>query len=111
MPAKSVSQDSLAAAPTGPEYSGKKLRVAVIGCGGISQLHLAAFKAFADVEVKLAPEATAIMATRDSAKSAPTILLGDACQRAEMRCMVSDLSSFRGEGDLNPCIGPAAGSS
>jgi hypothetical protein len=29
------------------------------------------------------------MAASASANSAPTILLGDACQRAEMRCMVA----------------------
>jgi predicted dehydrogenase len=50
MPPKSVSQDSLAA-PATQSFSGKKLRVALIGCGGISQLHLAALKDFPDVEV------------------------------------------------------------
>ncbi|HEX8324480.1 MAG TPA: Gfo/Idh/MocA family oxidoreductase [Tepidisphaeraceae bacterium] len=34
-----------------PGFSGKKLRVAIIGCGGISQMHLGAFKDFPDVEI------------------------------------------------------------
>ena len=52
----------------------------------------------ADVEVKLAPEATAIMATSDRTKSAETIFRGDSCQRAEMRCMMFGpfLSSVEG---------------
>src|SRR4051812_21543827 len=50
MPPKSVSQDSLAAEKK-QDYAGKKLRVAVIGCGGIAQLHLDALKSFPDVEV------------------------------------------------------------
>jgi predicted dehydrogenase len=33
------------------EYSGKKLRVALVGCGGISNIHLSTYKKFPDVEV------------------------------------------------------------
>lgn len=47
---KSVSTDSLKL-DAGDKYSGKKLRIAVIGCGGIAQQHLKVFKDFPDVEV------------------------------------------------------------
>ena len=47
---KSVSTDSLAMDEQS-EYKGKKFRVAVIGCGGIAQTHLAALQSFPDVEV------------------------------------------------------------
>jgi predicted dehydrogenase len=50
MPVKSVSADSLAM-PTEQTYAGKKLRVAIIGCGGIAQLHLGALQSFPDVEI------------------------------------------------------------
>src|SRR5215210_8843525 len=43
--------------------------------------------ALALVDVKLAPDATAIMPARERANSAPTSLRGDACQRAVIRCM------------------------
>src|SRR4051812_15572312 len=43
---------------------------------------------FGVVEVKLAPEATAIMAASIRMKRAPTTLRGDACQRAETRFML-----------------------
>ena len=33
------------------EYSGKKFRVAIIGCGGISQTHLEAYKQIPEVEI------------------------------------------------------------
>ena len=33
------------------EYKGKKFRVAFIGCGGIAQTHMAAFREMPDVEV------------------------------------------------------------
>ncbi|MDB5327666.1 MAG: hypothetical protein JWM57_3235 [Phycisphaerales bacterium] len=34
-----------------PKFAGKKLRVALIGCGGIAQTHLNAFKDFPEVEI------------------------------------------------------------
>src|SRR3954453_17845172 len=43
---------------------------------------------FGVVEVKLAPEATAIMAASIRMKRAPTTLRGEACQRAETRCIL-----------------------
>ena len=50
MAEKSVSTDSLAAEKK-HVYSGKKMRMAFIGCGGIAQTHLGALKNFPDVEV------------------------------------------------------------
>jgi len=50
MAEKSVSTDSLAM-NVAEQYSGKKLRMAFIGCGGIAQTHLGALKHFPDVEV------------------------------------------------------------
>ncbi len=52
MAEKSVSTDSLAMEKH-QTYKGKKLRVAIIGCGGISQVHLGALTGgkFPDVEV------------------------------------------------------------
>src|ERR1700709_1015395 len=50
MAEKSVSSDSLAMAGK-QEYKGKKLRVAIIGCGGIAQVQLAALKDFPDVDI------------------------------------------------------------
>ncbi|MGA2584813.1 MAG: Gfo/Idh/MocA family oxidoreductase [Tepidisphaeraceae bacterium] len=50
MPEKSVSTDSFAVAKTA-EYTGKKLRVAIIGCGGISGLHLRTLGEMPDVEI------------------------------------------------------------
>ena len=50
MPEKSVSSDSLAM-ETKQSFSGKKLRMAIIGCGGISQMHMGVLKDFPDVEV------------------------------------------------------------
>jgi predicted dehydrogenase len=50
MAEKSVSSDSLAMEGK-QEYKGKKLRVALIGCGGIAQVHLAALANFPDVEI------------------------------------------------------------
>ena len=46
----SVSSDSLAVEKH-QEYKGKKLRMAIIGCGGIAQVHLGALQEFPDVEV------------------------------------------------------------
>ena len=43
---------------------------------------------FGVVEVKLAPEATAIMAASIRMKRAPTTLRGEACHRAETRFML-----------------------
>ncbi|HSV13995.1 MAG TPA: Gfo/Idh/MocA family oxidoreductase [Tepidisphaeraceae bacterium] len=50
MAEKSVSTDSLAM-ETKQQYTGKKLRVAFIGCGGIAQTHLGALATMPDVEV------------------------------------------------------------
>jgi len=50
MAEKSVSTDSLAMEKK-REYSGKKIRMAFIGCGGIAQTHLGVLKNFPDVEV------------------------------------------------------------
>ncbi|MDP9174286.1 MAG: Gfo/Idh/MocA family oxidoreductase [Planctomycetota bacterium] len=50
MAEKSVSTESFAT-QSEAEYSGKKLRVAVIGCGGISETHLKAFANMPDVEM------------------------------------------------------------
>jgi predicted dehydrogenase len=36
---------------TTQQFTGKKLRVAIVGCGGISNVHLKSYKRFADVEV------------------------------------------------------------
>ena len=47
---KSVSTESLKMDEKA-EYKGKKLRVAMIGCGGIAQTHLAAYKNMPEVEV------------------------------------------------------------
>ncbi|MGF1634435.1 MAG: Gfo/Idh/MocA family protein [Phycisphaerae bacterium] len=47
---KSVSSESLAIETT-TEFTGKKFRVAFIGCGGITRTHMKAFEAFPDVEV------------------------------------------------------------
>ena len=48
---KSVSTDSLAMDDGKPTFTGKKLRVAFIGCGGIAQTHLNALKDFPEVEI------------------------------------------------------------
>jgi predicted dehydrogenase len=50
MAEKSVSTDSLAMEKK-KEYSGKKLRMAYVGCGGIAQTHLKALETFPDVEI------------------------------------------------------------
>jgi predicted dehydrogenase len=50
MPEKSVSTESFAT-ETKSEYSGKKLRMAIIGCGGISETHINVLKNFPDVEL------------------------------------------------------------
>jgi predicted dehydrogenase len=47
---KSVSTDSLAM-ETEQVYTGKKFRVAIVGCGGIAQTHMQALRSFPDVEV------------------------------------------------------------
>ena len=64
MAEKSVSTESLAAEKK-IEYTGKKFRVAYIGCGGIAQTHLAALKTMPDVEVvagvDIDPERFAVM--------------------------------------------------
>ena len=50
MAEKSVSKDSFAVAKT-QEYTGKKLRVAIIGCGGISEMHLGVLQKFPEVQI------------------------------------------------------------
>jgi predicted dehydrogenase len=45
-----VSTESFATASKS-EHAGKKLRVAIVGCGGISDLHLKTYKKYPDVEV------------------------------------------------------------
>jgi predicted dehydrogenase len=47
---KGVSSESLSVSVE-KAYKGKKFRVAIIGCGGISRLHMAAFKKMPDVEI------------------------------------------------------------
>jgi predicted dehydrogenase len=51
MAEKSVSTDSLAIDTGKPEFKGKRLRVAIVGCGGIAQTHMDAFKNMPDVEI------------------------------------------------------------
>ena len=48
---KSVSTESLAMDTGKPRYEGKKLRVAIIGCGGIAQTHLKSYLSIPDVEI------------------------------------------------------------
>ena len=50
MAEKGVSTESFATV-TRQEYTGKKLRVAIIGCGGISETHIRALQTFPDVEL------------------------------------------------------------
>jgi predicted dehydrogenase len=50
MPEKSVSTQSFAA-DDARKFTGQKLRVALIGCGGISDMHLRALGQFPDVEL------------------------------------------------------------
>ena len=47
----SVSTQSLAIEGKSGGHKGKKLRVAIIGCGGIAQTHMKIFQTFPDVEV------------------------------------------------------------
>ena len=48
---KSVSSESLKLDDGKQEYKGKKLRVAIVGCGGIAQTHLSAYKKMPEVEI------------------------------------------------------------
>ena len=48
---KSVSTESLAMDTGKPRYEGKKLRVAIIGCGGIAQTHLKSYLSIPEVEI------------------------------------------------------------
>ena len=50
MAEKSVSTESFAAVES-RSYSGRRLRVAIIGCGGISELHLKTLREFPEVEI------------------------------------------------------------
>ena len=50
MAEKSVSTESFATEKAG-EFTGKKFRVAIVGCGGISGTHMGALTTFPDVEV------------------------------------------------------------
>ncbi len=48
---KSVSTDSLALSTDDAEYTGKKFRIAIVGCGGIAQTHMKAYASMPHVEV------------------------------------------------------------
>ena len=48
---KSVSTESLKMDSGKTVFKGKKLRIAIVGCGGIAQTHLAAYKDMPEVEV------------------------------------------------------------
>ena len=48
---KSVGTQSLAMDSKKEEYKGKKLRVAIVGCGGIAQTHMEAYKGIPEVEI------------------------------------------------------------
>ncbi len=65
---KAISNDSLAMDTGKQEYSGKKLRVAIIGCGGICQTHMTAYKSIPEVEIVAAcdilPERLKVMAEK-----------------------------------------------
>lgn len=50
MPEKSVGTESFAVAKK-EQFSGRKIRVAMIGCGGIAQTHLDVLSGFPDVEI------------------------------------------------------------
>ena len=50
MPNSAVGTDSLATDST-EEYTGKKLGLAIVGCGGVSEMHLRVLKDFPDVEI------------------------------------------------------------
>ena len=50
---KSVGTQSLAMDSKKEEYKGKKLRVAIVGCGGIAQTHMEAYKGIPEVEKTL----------------------------------------------------------
>ncbi|MCY2954939.1 MAG: Gfo/Idh/MocA family oxidoreductase [Planctomycetota bacterium] len=64
MAEKSVSTDSFASAEQ-KEYKGQKLRVAIIGCGGISEVHIRSFQKMPEVElvggVDIKPERLKVM--------------------------------------------------
>jgi len=64
MPEKSVSQESFAT-ESRAEYKGQKLRVAIIGCGGISEVQIRAFQSMPEVElvagVDIRPERLRVM--------------------------------------------------
>jgi len=64
MAEKSVSTDSFAT-ETRQEFKGRKLRVAIIGCGGISEVHIKALQEMPDVElvagVDIKPERLTLM--------------------------------------------------
>src|SRR3954467_13073700 len=49
MAEKSVSTDSLAM--TGSTYTGRRLRMAFIGCGGVTRFHMNALKHVPEIEV------------------------------------------------------------
>src|SRR3954449_7181013 len=64
---------------------------------------------FGVVEVKLAPEATAIMAASIRMKRAPTTLRGEACQRAETRFMLCSVPFEQWGGHLRDLAPLSAG--
>jgi predicted dehydrogenase len=92
MPEKSVSTESFAT-ETQQEYSGPKLRIAVIGCGGISETHIRALQTFPDVEivagVDLKPDRLKLMEDKYGIKSHYTdwkLMLKDAKPDAVTIC-------------------------
>ncbi|HEX4053516.1 MAG TPA: Gfo/Idh/MocA family oxidoreductase [Tepidisphaeraceae bacterium] len=72
MAEKSVSTESFAT-ESKQQYSGPKLRVAIIGCGGISETHIRALQTFPDVElvagVDLKPDRLKLMEEKYDFKS------------------------------------------
>ncbi len=72
MAEKSVSTESFATEAK-QEYTGKKLRMAIVGCGGISETHLRALQSFPDVEVvagvDIKPERLKLMEEKYGIKS------------------------------------------
>ena len=65
---KSVGTQSLAMDSKKEEFKGKKLRVAIVGCGGICQSHMEAYKNIPEVEivagVDILPERLEVMETK-----------------------------------------------
>ena len=72
MAEKSVSTDSLSM-DTAAKYSGPKLRIAIIGCGGIAQTHIGALKDIPEAEivagVDIKPDRLEVMADKHGVKA------------------------------------------